>query len=35
MVTVILTNVNFMTNTPIIAGQTEQQDVYEGYSNVG
>ncbi|KAK4864390.1 hypothetical protein LT330_009917 [Penicillium expansum] len=33
MVTVILTNVNFMTNTPIIAGQTEQQDVYEGYSN--
>ncbi|KAJ5372004.1 hypothetical protein N7517_004010 [Penicillium concentricum] len=33
MVAVVLTDVNFMTNTPIITGQVEQQDVYEGYSN--
>lgn len=31
---VILTDVKYITNTPIITGQTEQQDVYEGYSNV-
>ncbi|CAG8424923.1 unnamed protein product [Penicillium salamii] len=30
---VILTDVKYITNTPIITGQTEQQDVYEGYSN--
>ena len=35
MVTVVLSNVNFMSNTPIINGQPEQQEVYEGYSNVG
>lgn len=35
MVTVVLTNVKFMTNTPIITDQAEEQDVYEGYSNVG
>jgi hypothetical protein len=35
MATVVLTDVKFMTNTPIITDQTEQQDVYEGYSNVG
>ncbi|CAI7590630.1 unnamed protein product [Penicillium glandicola] len=33
IVTVVLTNVNFMTNTPIITDQAEEQDVYEGYSN--
>ncbi|KAJ5332241.1 hypothetical protein MYU51_007421 [Penicillium brevicompactum] len=33
MVTVVLSNVNFMSNTPIITGQPEQQEVYEGYSN--
>ncbi|KAF3027771.1 hypothetical protein E8E15_008934 [Penicillium rubens] len=33
MVTVVLTNVKFMTNTPIITDQAEEQDVYEGYSN--
>ncbi|KAJ5494636.1 hypothetical protein N7463_010723 [Penicillium fimorum] len=33
MVTVVLTDVNFMTNTPIITDQAAQQDVYEGYSN--
>jgi hypothetical protein len=35
MVTVVLTNVNFMVNTPIITDQAGEQDVYEGYSNVG
>lgn len=35
MVAVVLTDVNFMTNTPIITDQAEEQDVYEGYSNVG
>jgi hypothetical protein len=35
MVAVVLTDVKFMTNTPTITDQTEQQDVYEGYSNVG
>lgn len=35
MVTVVLTDVKFMTNTPVITDQTEEQDVYEGYSNVG
>lgn len=30
----VLQNVNFMTNTPVIADQAEQQLVYEGYSNV-
>ncbi|CAG7971244.1 unnamed protein product [Penicillium salamii] len=30
---VILTDVKYITNTPIITGQTEQQDFYEGYSN--
>lgn len=35
MVAVVLTDVNFMTNTPIITDQAEVQDVYEGYSNVG
>jgi hypothetical protein len=35
MVTVVLTNVKFTTNTPIITDQAEEQDVYEGYSNVG
>ncbi|KAJ5426447.1 hypothetical protein N7465_001517 [Penicillium sp. CMV-2018d] len=34
MVAVILTDVNFMTNTPIITDQAEEQDVYEGYSNL-
>ncbi|RAH81950.1 hypothetical protein BO86DRAFT_389214 [Aspergillus japonicus CBS 114.51] len=29
----VLQNVNFMTNTPVIADQTAQQLVYEGYSN--
>ncbi|KGO74323.1 hypothetical protein PITC_008470 [Penicillium italicum] len=33
MVAVVLTNVNFMTNTPIITDQAKEQDVYEGYSN--
>ncbi|CAI7598830.1 unnamed protein product [Penicillium palitans] len=33
MVAVVLTDVNFMTNTPIITDQAEVQDVYEGYSN--
>ncbi|PYI02681.1 hypothetical protein BO78DRAFT_400387 [Aspergillus sclerotiicarbonarius CBS 121057] len=33
MVTVVLTDVSFMTNTPIITDQAEEQDVYEGYSN--
>ncbi|CAI7594588.1 unnamed protein product [Penicillium discolor] len=33
MVAVILTDVNFMTNTPIITDQADEQDVYEGYSN--
>ncbi|KAJ5174232.1 uncharacterized protein N7482_000109 [Penicillium canariense] len=33
MVAVVLTDVNFMTNTPIITDQAEEQDVYEGYSN--
>lgn len=35
MVAVVLTDVNFMTNTPIITDQAEEQDVYEGYANVG
>lgn len=35
MVAVILTDVNFMTNTPIITDQADEQEVYEGYSNVG
>lgn len=35
MVAVVLTDVKFITNTPIITDQTEEQDVYEGYSNVG
>jgi hypothetical protein len=35
MVTVVLTDVKFMTNTPIIIDQAEEQNVYEGYSNVG
>lgn len=35
MITVVLTDVKFMTNTPVITDQTEEQDVYEGYSNVG
>ncbi|KAJ5968220.1 hypothetical protein N7501_004468 [Penicillium viridicatum] len=34
MVAVVLTDVNFMTNTPIITDQAEEQDVYEGYSNL-
>ncbi|PYH48042.1 uncharacterized protein BP01DRAFT_353925 [Aspergillus saccharolyticus JOP 1030-1] len=29
----VLQNVNFMTNTPVITDQAEQQSVYEGYSN--
>ncbi|OQE34573.1 hypothetical protein PENCOP_c017G06497 [Penicillium coprophilum] len=33
IVTVALTNVKFMTNTPIITNQAEEQIVYEGYSN--
>ncbi|OOG00385.1 hypothetical protein ASPCADRAFT_158371 [Aspergillus carbonarius ITEM 5010] len=33
MVTVVLTDVSFMTNTPIITDEAEEQDVYEGYSN--
>ncbi|KAJ5403150.1 uncharacterized protein N7487_009046 [Penicillium crustosum] len=33
MVAVILTDVNFMTNTPIITDQADEQEVYEGYSN--
>ncbi|KAJ5753539.1 uncharacterized protein N7511_007692 [Penicillium nucicola] len=33
MVTVVLTDIKFLMNTPIITGQAEQQDVYEGYSN--
>ncbi|OKO97280.1 hypothetical protein PENSUB_10074 [Penicillium subrubescens] len=33
MVAVVLTDVKFMTNTATITDQTEQQDVYEGYSN--
>ncbi|KAJ5827581.1 hypothetical protein N7447_004344 [Penicillium robsamsonii] len=33
MVTVVLTDVNFMTNTPIITDQAAEQHVYEGYSN--
>ncbi|GLI75539.1 hypothetical protein PoHVEF18_003796 [Penicillium ochrochloron] len=33
MVAVVLTDVKFMTNTPTITDQTQQQDVYEGYSN--
>ncbi|KAF3390314.1 hypothetical protein F1880_009091 [Penicillium rolfsii] len=33
MVTVVLTDVKFMTNTPTITDQMEEQDVYEGYSN--
>ncbi|KAJ5997660.1 hypothetical protein N7499_005945 [Penicillium canescens] len=33
MVAVVLTDVKFMTNTPIITDQAEEQDVYEGYSN--
>lgn len=35
MVAVVLTDVKFMTNTPIITDQAGEQDVYEGYSNVG
>lgn len=35
MVAVVLTDVEFMTNTPIITDQAEEQNVYEGYSNVG
>ena len=35
MVAVVLTDVKFMTNTPIITDQAEEQEVYEGYSNVG
>jgi hypothetical protein len=35
MVAVILTDIKFTINTPIITGQAEQQEVYEGYSNVG
>jgi hypothetical protein len=35
MVAVVLTDVKFMTNTPIITDQAEEQKVYEGYSNVG
>jgi hypothetical protein len=35
MVVVVLTDINFVVNTPIITDQAEQQDVYEGYSNVG
>ncbi|EKV10970.1 hypothetical protein PDIG_54580 [Penicillium digitatum PHI26] len=33
MVVVVLTDINFVVNTPIITDQAEQQDVYEGYSN--
>ncbi|KAJ6143012.1 hypothetical protein N7471_002465 [Penicillium samsonianum] len=33
MVAVVLTDVKFMTNTPIITDQAEEQNVYEGYSN--
>ncbi|GKZ26282.1 hypothetical protein AbraIFM66951_003611 [Aspergillus brasiliensis] len=33
MVTEVLTDVEFMTNTPIITDQAEEQTVYEGYSN--
>ncbi|KAJ5154007.1 uncharacterized protein N7500_009446, partial [Penicillium coprophilum] len=33
IVTVALANVKFMTNTPIITNQAEEQVVYEGYSN--
>ncbi|KAJ6018055.1 hypothetical protein N7451_001434 [Penicillium sp. IBT 35674x] len=33
MVTVVLTDVEFTVNTPIIIDQAEEQDVYEGYSN--
>ncbi|OQD86877.1 hypothetical protein PENSOL_c084G03980 [Penicillium solitum] len=33
MVAVVLTDVNFMTNTPIITDQADEQEVYEGYSN--
>ncbi|KAJ5892945.1 hypothetical protein N7504_009636 [Penicillium tannophilum] len=33
MVTVVLTDVEFTVNTPIITDQAEEQDVYEGYSN--
>ncbi|KAJ5769606.1 hypothetical protein N7520_004165 [Penicillium odoratum] len=32
MVAVVLTDVQFMTNTPIIA-ESDEQEVYEGYSN--
>lgn len=35
MVAVVLTDVKFMTNTAIITNQAEEQNVYEGYSNVG
>jgi hypothetical protein len=35
MVAVVLTDVKLMTNTPIITDQAEEQNVYEGYSNVG
>lgn len=35
MVAVVLTDVKFMANTPIITDQSEEQDVYEGYSTVG
>lgn len=35
MVTVVLTDVKSTVNTPIITDQAEEQDVYEGYSNVG
>ncbi|KAJ5958904.1 uncharacterized protein N7479_006054 [Penicillium vulpinum] len=33
MIFVVLTNVKFMVNTPIITDQAEEQEVYEGYSN--
>ncbi|RAL13907.1 uncharacterized protein BO97DRAFT_366327 [Aspergillus homomorphus CBS 101889] len=33
IVIVVLTNINFMTNTPVITDQADQQTVYEGYSN--
>ncbi|PYH93325.1 hypothetical protein BO71DRAFT_381738 [Aspergillus ellipticus CBS 707.79] len=33
IVTEVLTNVNFMTNTPVITDEAEEQLVYEGYSN--
>ncbi|PWY83587.1 hypothetical protein BO70DRAFT_361683 [Aspergillus heteromorphus CBS 117.55] len=33
IVTEVLTNVEFMTNTPTITDETEEQAVYEGYSN--